>query len=64
MCTLWGISGDRPVSGDYDGDGRTDVTVFRPSTSTWFILNSSTNFTTWSVHQWGIAGDIPVFESQ
>jgi hypothetical protein len=30
-----------PVPGDYDGDGRTDLAVFRPPTAEWFILSSS-----------------------
>ncbi len=39
----WGVSGDRPVVGDYDGDGRRDAAVFRSSTSLWYILHSSNN---------------------
>ena len=41
------------VSGDYDGDGRTDVAVWRPATGTWFIRGSAPI-------QYGVAGDIPV----
>ena len=30
---------DTPVPGDYDGDGRTDLAVFRQSTGQWFVRN-------------------------
>lgn len=32
---------DRPVPGDYDGDGKTDFSIFRPSTGYWWIVKSS-----------------------
>ena len=46
------------MPGDYDGDGKTDIAVFRPSNGTWFIQYSSTG-TAASV-QWGNGLDVPV----
>jgi hypothetical protein len=37
----WGLSTDKPVAEDYDGDGRSDLAVFRPSDGGWYILRSS-----------------------
>jgi hypothetical protein len=56
----WGISTDFFVSGDFDGDGKDDVTVYRPGAATvaaFYILNSS-NFTA-RVEPFGQTGDDP-----
>jgi hypothetical protein len=45
---------------DFDTDGKTDISVFRPETGTWYVLNSSSNFSTYSTYQWGALGDVPV----
>lgn len=57
ISTPWGISTDYFVSGDYDGDGKQDVAVWRPSNATWYILRSSTN--TLLGVQFGISTDDP-----
>ncbi|HXH07156.1 MAG TPA: FG-GAP-like repeat-containing protein [Vicinamibacterales bacterium] len=55
----WGAQTDTPVPADYDGDGRADVAVFRPSTGEWFIAQSGGGARR---EQWGAAalGDVPV----
>ena len=54
----FGSAGDIVTPGDYDGDNRTDIAVFRPSTGFFFVLRSSTN-TIQSV-RFGQNGDEPV----
>jgi hypothetical protein len=45
------------VRADFDGDGRTDLSVFRPSEGVWYIDGSTQGFIG---YYWGTNGDIPV----
>ena len=49
-----------PIEGDYDGDGKTDLALYRPSTGSWYLNQSSTNYTGGIVQPWGISTDIPL----
>ena len=55
-----GAAGDRPVPGEYDGDGKTDVAVYRTSDRMWYVLTSSTGYTSARTVVWGEANDVPV----
>ena len=54
----WGQQGDVPVPRDFDGDGRADYVVWRPSTGVWWVLGSVSGAV--RTQQWGQQGDIPV----
>ncbi|OFW22600.1 MAG: hypothetical protein A3G21_24605 [Acidobacteria bacterium RIFCSPLOWO2_12_FULL_66_21] len=65
-----GARGDRPVAerprivvppvSDFDGDGRADLTVYRPSTGMWYTRLSATNYAGSTQLQWGLPGDVRV----
>ncbi|MEP7358601.1 MAG: hypothetical protein ABI847_15235, partial [Anaerolineales bacterium] len=53
----WGASGDVPLLGDLDGDGKSELVFWRPSIGYWYWRLSSTNFTTYRNWQWGNSTD-------
>jgi len=53
-----GVGGDIAAPGDYDGDGKTDAAVFRPSDSMWYVLRSDAQG--YMFVPWGVSTDIPI----
>ncbi len=59
IAVNWGLGslGDIPTPGDFDGDGATDLAVFRNSTGVWWI-NRSSDFQVFTL-PFGLPGDKP-----
>ena len=54
----FGLFNDRFVPADFDGDGKGDLTIFRPTTGDWWWIRSSDNVV--NVLHWGVDQDIAV----
>lgn len=52
--TINGVATPLGARSDFDGDGKTDYSVFRPSDGNWYVNRSTAGF--FAVH-WGIASD-------
>ena len=57
---FWGLGSDIPVPGDFDGDGQTDIAVFRPDIGYWYVRTSSSGFSSYFAYQFGVSTDTPV----
>jgi len=40
FAAQFGSSTDKPVPGDYTGDGKADVAFYRPSEGSWYVIRS------------------------
>jgi len=57
----FGVAGDLPITGDWDGNGVDDVGIFRPTTQEFLLrLPNERSFTTIRLTNFGQPGDLPV----
>jgi cyclophilin family peptidyl-prolyl cis-trans isomerase len=51
------------AAADFDGDGKTDIGIYRPATGEWYVRPSTQSYVFGSANsyfQWGLPGDQPV----
>lgn len=56
----FGLPGDIPIAGDWDGDGRDTIGVFRPNGGWFFLDVNKPGYNGEGAFQFGLAGDLPV----
>lgn len=54
----FGLDSDTVVTEDFDGDGKSDVAVFRPADGNWYFSLSGTN--TVKIVNYGVENDTPI----
>ena len=54
----YGTRGDRPITGDWNGDHKADIGVLRGNV--WYLRLSASAGSTWRKFRWGLATDRPV----
>ena len=53
-----GVTSDRPVQGDFTGDGKADIAFWRPADGNWFVVRSEDS--SFFAFPFGSNGDVPV----
>ena len=56
----FGLPGDVPVAGDWDGDGRDTIGIFRPNGGLFFLDVNKPGYSGEGAFQFGLPGDLPV----
>jgi hypothetical protein len=57
FASPFGVSTDKPTPGDYDGDGKFDQSVFRPSNGVWYVNRTTAGV---QIQPFGIGTDLPL----
>ncbi len=57
MAFQFGQNGDKPIFGDFDGDGQADYVVYRPAEKIWYLFKSTEGF---AGIQFGLSDDKPL----
>jgi len=65
QISTFGKPGDIPLVGDWNGDGKSEIGLYRPSNGFWYMDVNGNGLwdgrpTDWQINQFGSPGDIPI----